>query len=141
MKSNELKDQVVDWLIKKANEKGDVFDIDTSVLSKDLKCTPHEINRVIVFLSSKGFVKSEGFMGDNYCITVHQELYDLHDSGGFTRQYETLKLQFEQLKLEVEKLQNDDMEKMATKTTVMTNIIELGRKFITAAGLFVNNLH
>lgn len=140
MKSNELKDQVVDWLIKKANEKGDVFDIDTSVLSKDLKCTPHEINRVIIFLSSKGYIKSEGFMGDNYYITVYQELYDLHDSGGFTRQYETLKLQFEQLKLEVEKLQNDEIEKIEKGTTIMNNIIELVGNFIKTAGFFMNKL-
>ena len=140
MKSNELKDSIVYYLIKQSNEKGGSFDIDTDVSSVDLKCTPNEMNRVIDSLASEGYIDALGLLRNNYTVKVNQKLYDMYDCGGFTRQYEALKLQFEQLKLEVEKLQNDEMEKLEKGTTIMNNIIELGGKFIKTAGFIINNL-
>lgn len=140
MKSNELKDSIVDFLIKQSNEKGSSFGIDTEVSSVDLKCTPDEMNRVVDSLSSEGYINTLGLFKNKYTVTVDQKLYDLYDCGGFTRQYEILKLQFEQLKLEVEKLQNDEMDELEKGTSIMNNIIELGGKFIKTAGFFINNL-
>lgn len=140
MRSNELKDRIVNYLIKQSNENGSSFDIDTDASSVELKCTPNEMNRVLDFLSYEGYINVLGLLRNNYTVTVNQKLYDLYDCGGFTRQYETLKLQFEQLKLEVEKLQNDEIEKIEKGTTIMNNIIELVGNFIKTAGFFMNKL-
>ena len=140
MNTNDLKDRIVDCLKKQSEESGDKIVVDATKMSKELNCNTQEVRRILNNLSEKGFVVSEELMHDTFKVIVKQELFDIKENGGFTGQYEMLKMQYEQLQLEIEKLKNDFPEKFAEGTSTINNIVEIGKSFLSAASFFIGHI-
>lgn len=138
MNTNNLKDRIVDYLVRQSEQSGDKIIIDAVEMSKAVNCNTQEVRRILNYLSENGFVVSEELMHDTFKVIIKQELFEIKENGGFTRQYELLKMQYEQLQLEIEKLKNDFPEKFAEGTSTINNIIDIGKSMLSAVSFFVN---
>lgn len=139
MNTNDLKDRIVDYLVRQSEQSGDKFFIDAAEMSKTLNCNMQEVRRILNYLSEHGFVVSEELMHDTFKVIIKQELFDIKENGGFERQYEILKLQYEQLQLEIDKLKNDFPERFAEGSSTINNIIEISKSIIKATAFFVSH--
>ena len=139
MNTNDLKDIIVDYLVRQSEQFGDKIVLDAAEMSKAVNCNTQEARRILNYLSENGFVISEELMHDTFKVTVKQELFDIKENGGFGRQYEILKLQYEQLQLEIDKLKKEFPERFSEGSSTINNIIEISKSIIKATAFLVSH--
>lgn len=122
MDSSILRDLVVTLLIEESSKARTSFTFDVSATPIE-GCSPEEIERVLQALATEGFIECNALMCNNLRITLNQSIFDLKERGGFSMQFEMLKLQYDKLQLEVEKLEKEVAPQHIGQTSTFRNIV------------------